>query len=582
MAAVAEGGSTCDVSHVDDIEDLLDVSHVAKRPERASSVLVRRSTRPDPARDEAVRERVPGTQAIYVKTYGCQHNHSDSEHMQGLLSEYGYRLALTPDDADCWVINSCTVKGPSQDHLLTDVRKAAAGGVPIVVAGCVPQADQELPALQNLSVVGVENIDRIVEVVELTLAGHEVRLLERRAPSEKPRLDLPKVRRNNLVEVIPVNVGCLGACTYCKTVHARGRLASYPLGDVLARARRAVAEGCRELWLTSEDTGAYGRDLGTDMPTMLRALLDHALPDDGVRLRVGMTNPPYILEHLPEIASVLRDPRVFSFLHVPVQSGSDRVLRRMNREYTIAEFRLVADTLLADVPGLTLATDIICGFPGESEEDHAATLALLDEYRFPVVNISQFYPRPGTPAARMDGRLKTQQVKARSREVTRAFASYRCYDGLVGTTHELVPTEMAADGESLVAHTKGYVQVLLPPGSARLGDAVRATIISADKFHVRGRVESARLDPADQEAASSPSVRGSTPPMCVSATGHAQRGPAGPFVVPSLVVAILAAAGIWAGLVRLAGRGDHTASSMVEELGSFLFARWRGRGTGEE
>ena len=133
------------------------------------------------------------------------------------------------------------------------------------------------------------------------------------------------------------------------------------------------------------------------MPELMQTLLDE-LPD-GCMLRVGMTNPPYMLQHLDEIAQLLRHPRCYAFLHIPVQSASNAVLGAMNREYTIEQFYEVAEKLIGEVPDMTVATDIICGFPGETESDHQHTMAMLERLRLPIVNISQFYPRPGTPAA---------------------------------------------------------------------------------------------------------------------------------------------------------------------------------------
>jgi Radical SAM superfamily len=141
--------------------------------------------------------------------------------------------------------------------------------------------------------------------------------------------------------------------------------------------------------------------LHADLPTLLFALIAELPASGRVRLRVGMTNPPFILEHLPAIAAALRHPYVFAYLHIPVQSGSDPVLKNMNREYTVQEFVTCADTLRALVPGIALATDVICGFPGETDQQFAETLALVGKYRFSHTHISQFYPRPGTPAARM-------------------------------------------------------------------------------------------------------------------------------------------------------------------------------------
>ena len=291
------------------------------------------------------------------------------------------------EGADLWLVNTCTVKSPSQSAMDTLLRRGRELGKALLVSGCVPQGDRRAVELRGLSVLGVTQIDRVVEAVEETLKGNTVTLLAKKA---LPALDLPKVRRNAHVEIIPLSTGCLGACTYCKTKHARGQLGSYDPDALVARAAAAAADpAVREIWLSSEDTGAYGRDLGARLPALLRRIAAALPPDGRTMLRVGMTNPPFILEDLPEIADILALPSVFSYLHVPVQSGSDAVLAAMNREYTAAQFERVCDTLLAAVPGMELATDVICGFPGEAPADHEATMALLRKYRFPHCHISQ-------------------------------------------------------------------------------------------------------------------------------------------------------------------------------------------------
>ena len=450
-------------------------------------------------RDEARAAGVPGTQKVWVKTFGCSHNVSDGEYMRGQLQSYGYALVEEDarDEADLWVLNSCAVKDPSEAAFLTLVRRAP---VPVVVAGCVPQGSTDHPSLKGISAVGVSQIDRIVDVCEDTLRGYTVRLLEKKS---LPRLDLPKVRKDPLVEIIPLSTGCLGSCTYCKTKHARGRLGSYAPDAIVRRACDAVEEGVREVWLSSEDTGAYGRDIGSSLSDLLRQLVGAAQGDvpravpwpESVMLRVGMTNPPYVLEHLDALADALNHPRVFAFLHVPVQSGSDAVLRGMRREYTVAEFRRVCDFLLTKVPDVTLATDIICGFPGETEEDFEATMELCRTYRFPVINISQFYPRPGTPAARMH-QLPSQTKKARSRQLTELIHQWRPYDHLQGAEIPVwVATEKATEqarGDEpaipcAVGHTKGYVKVLLRRGELGLpspGTRVYARVVSCHRWHV--------------------------------------------------------------------------------------------------
>ena len=417
---------------------------------------------------------------ICIQTFGCSHNASDGEYLAGQLVAAGYAVAGDATDADLLLINSCTVKGPSQDSFLSAVRAAKAKGVPLVVAGCVPQADPHNKTLAGLSVIGVQQLESVVDIVERTLVGQSVRATDK---SHVPSLALPKLRKNRLIEIIPISLGCLNACAYCKTKHARGHLRSYPLDEILARLRTAVAEGVAQVWLTSEDSGAYGRDIGASLPQLLDAILAELSP--GVMLRVGMANPPYILEHLDAIACILNHRQVFSFVHLPAQSGSDSVLGAMKREYSVADFQLVVDDLRARVPGLTVATDIICGFPTETQDDFAMTLELVERNRFPILNISQFYPRPGTPAARMR-LLPTQEVKRRSTELTRLFKSQRPYDALVGTEQE-VWISTVEDGQ-LVGHTKSYVLAFLPLDHALLGKKVRARITHAGKHFVRGEV----------------------------------------------------------------------------------------------
>ena len=203
-------------------------------------------------------------------------------------------------------------------------------------------------------------------------------------------------------------------------------------------------------------------------------------------LRLGMTNPPYILQHLPEIAAFLRHPNVFSFIHIPVQSGSDAVLETMQREYTVEEFCRVVDFLSKEVPGLTIATDIIIGFASETEEDHAKTMQLLEKYKFAVVNISKFFPRPGTPAARMK-HISSSIVKTRSAECSAWFKSLNPYQRFVGTC-EMAWVGSETSGNYMVAHTKAYVKVLVPCREELRGKRVVVRVLEATRFHVVGEI----------------------------------------------------------------------------------------------
>ncbi|KAG8442328.1 hypothetical protein GDO86_011214, partial [Hymenochirus boettgeri] len=241
--------------------------------------------------------------------------------------------------------------------------------------------------------------------------------------------------------------------------------------------------GVCEIWLTSEDTGAYGRDIGTDLPTLLWMLVE-VIPE-GAMLRLGMTNPPYILEHLEEMAKILNHPRVYAFLHIPVQSASDSVLMEMKREYCIADFKQVVDFLKERVPGITIATDIICGFPGETDEDFKETLKLVDEYKFPSLFINQFYPRPGTPAAKMV-QVPAHVKKTRTKELSKLFHSHNPYDHKIGEKQQVLVTEESFDTQYYVAHNCFYEQVLIPKDSAFMGKMVEVDIFEAGKHFMKG------------------------------------------------------------------------------------------------
>jgi len=205
-----------------------------------------------------------------------------------------------------------------------------------------------------------------------------------------------------------------------------------------------------------------------------------------------MTNPPYILEHVEEMAKILSHPRVYSFIHIPVQSGSDSVLDAMKRKYTVAEFKKVVNALTEgtkEAGGITIATDIICGFPTETEEDFEKTMDLMREFRFPVTHISQFYPRPGTPAAKMT-RIPTGIVKNRSRKITNFFESYEAYgDEIIGTEQEVLVTEInSGSGDLYVAHNRYYNQVLVPRTKNLLGKLCRVRITKKGKYFLMGEV----------------------------------------------------------------------------------------------
>ena len=424
---------------------------------------------------------------IYVRTFGCSHNASDSEYMVGILAKEGYEIVDNLEDSDLTIINSCTVKSPSQAAFINLALKSKQKNKHVVVGGCVPQAERNLKGLENCSIVGVSQIDKIDYIVKQTFEGNTVRLLENKT---LPSLLLPKIRRNKYIEIIPISQGCLGSCTYCKTKQARGKLISYPTKQIVEACKRAWENNAKELWITSEDTGVYGRDIGTNLPNLMVEILKY-VPKD-VMIRIGMANPPYILENVNQMIKILNHPNVYSFIHIPVQSGSNAVLDKMLREYTIEEFNYLCDKFLDGVPNITIATDIICGFPTEKRENFQETLNLVEKYKFPVINISQFYPRPGTVAAKWK-KIDTKEVHYRSKALDELFNSYSNYKHLLNTEQRVWVHDTNEEAKNkkenmMVAHNKSYVKVLIPKDEELFGKELLVKIKEVSKWHCVGEI----------------------------------------------------------------------------------------------
>src|SRR3989338_11059673 len=242
---------------------------------------------------------------IYIMTQGCTANMADSEYMKGILKEAKFDLANSLEESDVVIINTCTVKTPSENELfrtLENIRREHPYKV-IVLAGCLAQTEPK--KLKDYCVVGTSQIHKVVSVVEEALHDNVVHALE---TGEMPPLNLPKVRKNPIVEIIPINRGCLSACTFCKTKSARGNLQSYPIEDIVNLAKKGVKEGIKEIWLTSQDTLCYGFDLGTNLPNLLKELVK--IPGN-FKIRIGMGNPVHLTKIKDELFPLLNNEKVF-------------------------------------------------------------------------------------------------------------------------------------------------------------------------------------------------------------------------------------------------------------------------------
>jgi len=417
---------------------------------------------------------------IFIRTFGCTLNQSDSEVMAGLLVKAGHQLVDNVDSAELVLFNTCTVKDKPEKRFYSELKKVLEKKKKVIVAGCIPQSDAHNVLLNDISLVGVRNVEKIAGVVDEVKKGNVVKLLDF---NPNPRLNLPKIRKNSFVEIIPIANGCLGECSYCKTRLARGKLFSYDAKAIKQQFEAALNDGVKEVWLTSQDCGAYGKDIGSNFTKLLSELLSVKMNPD-VRIRLGMLNPNHALEYLDDYVKILKHPNMFKFAHLPVQSGSNDVLRLMNRKYNIEDFVKIVKKLRKEIPNITIATDIICGFPGETEEDFEKTCALLESLMIPVVNITKFCPRPCTPAMKMK-KISTKIVKERSKKIVALRRITITNAEWIGWSGRIIIDEIGKNN-SVVGRNDYYRPVVVKNSKLKLGDVVGVRIIRGLQHYLEG------------------------------------------------------------------------------------------------
>jgi len=422
---------------------------------------------------------------VYVKSFGCSTNLADGERMAGCLVEHGYEVVETVEDADVLVYNTCAVKTPTENRIIEILRRAPRDKR-LIVTGCLPLINfgRMKAEVKFDGVLGPAPGPKIVEAVDKVNRGEIVVALER---TSKPSLDLPKIPVNRIVGIIPINYGCLGSCSYCCVLSARGRLRSYSIDEVADRVKCDLASGTKEIWLTSQDTACYGKDIAFRLTDLLKEV---CRVNGEFFVRVGMMTPNYALEILDDLIQAYKDEKVFKFLHLPVQSGDDEVLKRMNRFYSVEDFIRVVNSFRAEIPELTLATDVICGFPSESREAFEQTVELIKKVEPDIVNVSKFFPRPRTPAEKMKPFIHPGQVKERSRrvaELSRKF-SFQRNRRWMGWEGRILVDEVGKKTASWVGRNFAYKPVVVKTAEHLFGKFVNVRVVGVFPTYLEAEI----------------------------------------------------------------------------------------------
>ena len=404
---------------------------------------------------------------VAFATLGCRVNQVDTEEMQAALEASDFRTVPFGQPADVVVVNSCTVTARAEFSDRQMVRRAArtSDGARVVVTGCWAQVDPRAAAMPGVDlVVGTTERARLPGLLHALLAAPRAETrIHVSAAASPPPLAPPRLARSTVRSraFVKAQDGCQHRCAFCIVPMARGASRSVEPGALVAQVRALVAAGHAEVVLTGIDLGHYGADLTprTTLAALTRAILD--VPSLR-RLRLSSVLPAYFTEDLVDVLAA--SPLVAPHLHVPLQSGSDRILRRMRRPYTAAMYRRVVERLARAIPGLGLGADVIVGFPGESDADFEATLALVDELPFTYLHVFPYSSRAGTEAARLDGQVeeriigeRSRRLRGRARDMSLAFRR-----GMIGRTEEVVMLQgQEARRGHPVGLTGNYVEVTI-------------------------------------------------------------------------------------------------------------------------
>lgn len=425
---------------------------------------------------------------VFVKSYGCSTNLADSEVLAGCLAKAGFKLTNSTSKADVIIYNTCGVKGPTENRVIAALNRAPKNKK-VIVTGCLPLINFKRlnREVRFDGIIGPASGNEITGIVSRVFAGEKVVVLNG-ALTAKPELSLPRLMSNPVISVLPVSYGCIGSCAYCCVVSARGRLRSHSVKEVTERVKKDLATGVKEFWITAQDTASYGKDIDTNLAILLKKLCD--IKGD-FRIRVGMMTPNLAKDIMDKLLDAFRSGKIFKFVHLPVQSGDDMVLQRMNRLYTVQDFRELIAAFNAAFPEVTVATDIICGFPGENRKAFENTLKLISEVKPDIVNISKFFARPGTAAAELHCTVEPEEIKRRSTELakTAKLVSLEKNQRWSGWSGDVLVDEKGKLNGSWIGRNFAYKPVVLKSSADLLGEILKVKIVKAFSTYLEGTIE---------------------------------------------------------------------------------------------
>lgn len=430
--------------------------------------------------------------SFYIETYGCTMNKADSRIMSTLLKESNY-VETSIENAEFIIVNTCGVKQQTENKIRQRLEELhltyrESKNKHVIIAGCLPHISKNYidiikDAIPSFAaIIDLDNINEIVDVIEKIKQGQTNLFLFTRQLIDKSRflIDLPK---GKLTGYLTISEGCEGNCTYCCVKNARKSLYTYNPETVIINAKHQLNQGAKQLFLTSQDCSTYQHG-DSNLADLIQRIND--LPFEFF-LRMGMVNPKFLINEMDQLNAIFSLENVYKLLHVPVQSGSNKVLQKMNRNYDIRIIKTKLQSVKEQFPKLSISTDIICGFPGESEEDFEETLDFIRWLKPDILNISKFTVRPGTKAKYMD-QINSRTIKERSIRLSKIFRSSLIFinENWKGWKGKVLILHSGEKENQAFGRNRSYKNVFIENYVGKYGEFANVKIEKVDGFNLFG------------------------------------------------------------------------------------------------
>ncbi len=421
---------------------------------------------------------------FYIETFGCTFNQADSQIMAGLLNENGGKLVDNLQEADIIIINTCYVKQPTEQKVINRIQRLQEKFPykKFFIAGCMVEIDPDKlqKTAPNASWISPHQIKSTANAVKSILKGDNVKLT---GSDNSIKVGLPKIRSNPFIHIIQICEGCNGVCSYCCTRFARGKLQSYPEDLIIFEADKSINEGCVEIQLTAQDTAAYGKETGESLSHLINQVT--AVKGD-FRVRIGMMHPKNMINDVDNIINSFQNEKVYKFIHIPIQSGNDNVLADMNREHSVDDFKNLITRFQRNIPDISIATDVIVGYPSEDNNAFNDTIKLIGELKPDFLHISKYHHRPGTPASSLN-EIDHHIMKERSKKLNNLKSEIALQNNkrMINTIQKVLITSKGSKG-GYIGRADNYKTVIV--NNASLGCFVDVEINEAKSTYLKGEI----------------------------------------------------------------------------------------------